>query len=203
MILPTLLLTVRIGAANDIPIRVESDTLTYATITGMSKSAPLRITAPSHGLPNGWRACVQNAIGMTEINVNDPIRDGDLRRVLKVDANTIDFPGVNASGWRTWTSGGQVAYYAPYDLSGFSSARMDVKDAIDGSALASFSTSAGTLQIDSQNQVLWLHLTVAQASALPAGNHLFDIELVPVSGAIVAVCSPDSLLTVLAEITTS
>lgn len=202
MSLRKLALTLRRGASLDLPIRVESDVISYAAITGMTASAPLRVTAPSNGVPDGWRACVQNAGGMANLNVTDPVRDADLRRVAKIDANTLTFPGVNAAAWHAWTSGGQIAFYAPFDLSAYASARMDVKDAAGGSELGQYSTSASTLQIDLTNNAIWLHLSPVDTLLLPAGVHLFDIELVKESGSVDAICSPDSTLTVIDEITT-
>ena len=52
----TLTLSLRLGATADIPIRVESDELTFAPITAMTKSAPVAITSTGHGIPDGWRA---------------------------------------------------------------------------------------------------------------------------------------------------
>lgn len=195
-------LTLRRGATADIPIRVESDTLAYASITAIPQRSPLRITAQAHGVPDGWRAALQNVGGMTNLNV-DSVRDVDLLRVSKIDANTLEFTGINAAGWRAYTSGGQVVSYAPHDLSVYASARMDVKDSIDGTTLASYSTAGGTLQIDSAAGSVWIHLTAAQTLLLDAGTHLFDIEMVKASGVVVALCSADSTLTVLPEITTS
>lgn len=54
--LETLKLTIRRGASEDIPIRVESDVLVYKPITGIAASAPISITAVAHGLKDGWRA---------------------------------------------------------------------------------------------------------------------------------------------------
>jgi hypothetical protein len=42
----TLTLSLRLGATVDIPIRVESDELTFAPITAMTKSAPVHTTRP-------------------------------------------------------------------------------------------------------------------------------------------------------------
>lgn len=198
-----LTLTIRRGASADIPVRVESDSIAYAAITAMAKTAPLRVTAPTHGIPDDWRAGMQNAGGMTNLNTGDILRDADLRRVTRVDANTLDFDGVNATAWRAYTSGGQVAYYAPLDLSVYTSARMDVRDAVDGALLAAYNTAAGTIEIDPTNGALWIRLTVAQTLLLAAGSHFFDLEIIKSNGNVDAVCSADSTLIVLPEITTS
>lgn len=199
-----LTLTVRRGASADIPIRVESDVLSYATITAIAQSAPVRITAASHGIPDGWRAAVMNAKGMTEINAeNNPPKDSELRKVTVVDANTVEFNKVNSAGFRAYVSGGQLAFYTPRDLSAYSAARMDVKTKVGGEALASYHTDDGTLELDPVNEALWLRLTAAQTGAFVARSYVFDIELVRPSGAVEAICSADSVFVVLPEVTTT
>ncbi|MBK8113466.1 MAG: hypothetical protein IPK44_02470 [Candidatus Accumulibacter sp.] len=99
----TLTLSLRLGATADIPIRVESDELTFAPITAMTKSAPVHIASTGHGIPDGWRAAVLNAGGMTELNGTwNAIRDSDFRRLAVIDVNTIAFPGVTSAGFRTY-----------------------------------------------------------------------------------------------------
>lgn len=197
-------ITIRRGATIAIPIRIESSTLNYTDISSMTRTSPLRVTATAHGIPDGWRVAIQNAGGMTQLNTpQDSVRDADLRRVTKVDANTLSFDGVNSSAWRAYTSGGQLAWYAPFDLSSYDSARMDVRDAVDGALLAAYNTADGTLEIDVENAVVWLNLSVSKTLLLAAGRHVFDIELIKGSGEVDALCSADSTLTVWPEITTS
>jgi len=199
----TLTLSLRLGATADIPIRVESDELTFAPITAMTKSAPVHIASTGHGIPDGWRAAVLNAGGMTELNGTwNAIRDSDFRRLAVIDVNTIAFPGVTSAGFRTYTSGGELAYYAPKDLSSYTGARMDIKRAVGGAVLASLSTTDGTIEIDAPNGAVWLHVTPTTLVELAACDYVFDIELV--DGAdVLALCSAESVLHLLPEITTS
>lgn len=64
--LTDLTITIRRGASAQVPIRIETENLSFAGITAMSQTAPLQITAPGHGLSEGWRAWVMNAGGMGE-----------------------------------------------------------------------------------------------------------------------------------------
>ena len=199
----TLTLSLRLGATADIPIRVESDELTFAPITAMTKSAPVHIASTGHGIPDGWRAAVLNAGGMTELNAAwNAIRDSDFRRLAVIDANTIAFPGVTSAGFRTYTSGGELAYYAPKDLSGYTAARMDIKRAVGGTVFASLNTTDGTIEIDAANGAVWLHITPTTLVELAAGDYVFDIELLD-GAAVLALCSADSMLHLLPEVTTS
>lgn len=204
MTMQKLNLTIRRGASSDIPIRIETDELIYRPITAMTRSAPLQITATAHGLPNGWRAAIQNAGGSSEINLPwDRLRDADLRKIAWIDADHFTFPEINSSSWRTYTSGGQVVYYQPLDLSAFSSASMDVRAAVDGSLLAHYNTTDGTLEIDSTASAIWLRLTETETESLPADDLVFDVELTRNAGGVIAICSPDSILQVLPEVTTT
>lgn len=204
MTMQKLNLTIRRGASSDIPIRIETDELIYRPITAMTNGAPLQITAPAHGLPNGWRAAIQNAGGSSEINLPwDRLRDADLRKIAWIDADHFTFPEINSSAWRAYTSGGQVVYYQPLDLSAFSSASMDVRAAVGESLLAHYSTAAGTLEIDTANSAIWMRLSVTDTESMPAADLVFDIELTRSAGGVIALCTPDSTLTVLPEVTTT
>lgn len=197
-------LTVRRGAKADIPIRIESDLLVFVAITSMSRSAPLLVTAPMHGMPNGWRAAIMNAGGMTELNTPwNHLRAADLRKIALVDANSFQVPDVNSASWRTYTNGGQVVYYQPIDLSAYSAASLDVRESVGATLLANYSTGTGTLELDNANSALWLRLSDAQSSALEAGTFVFDIEITRVAGGTTALCAPDSELLVLPEVTTT
>ena len=199
----TLTLSLRIGATADIPIRVESDELTFAPIAAMTKAAPVHITSTGHGIPDGWRAAVLNAGGMTELNGTwNAIRDSDFRRLAVIAVNTIAFPGVTSAGFRTYTTCGELAYYAPKDLSGYTSARMDIKRAVGGTVLASLNTTDGTIEIDAPNSAVWLHVTPTTLVDLTAGDYVFDIELIDGTD-VLALCSADSVLHLLPEVTTS
>lgn len=202
--LQKLQLTIRRGASEDIPIRIESDRLVYVTITGIANSSPIRITAPAHGCPDGWRALVQAAVGMDQINTAwDGVTDDAFRRATLVDTNTVEFNDVNAATFGTWTSGGQLVYREPLDLSPFVEARMDVKASVSGPVLATYRHTAGSLLIDTAANALRLKPSIAETLLLTASRKVFDIELVRADGSVVAVCSAKSTLTVLPEITTS
>lgn len=201
--LETLKLTVRRGASEDIPIRVESDVLVYVDITGIAASAPISITAPAHGLADGWRAAVMNS-GVPELDTkwDDPL-DDSLRRITWIDADTIEFNDVNGISFTPYTAGGQLVYRDPLDLSQFVEARMNVKASVSGPVLATYKHTTGELLIDLVTKALRLTLDTTDTAALTAGKRVFDIELVRADGSVLPICSAKSALTVLPEITTS
>lgn len=202
MSLTPLALEIRRGATVDVPIFVEAEERVFVAISAVTSRTPLRVTATAHGMPPVWRACLQNLAGMSEMNVRwNALRAADLRRAVAIDANTVEFPDVNAAGFRAYTHGGQLVYFQPLDLSLYSSAELQVRTEVDGATVAEWSSAAGTLQIDAASSALWIRLTDAQSEALPAGDYLFDIELTRATGGIDAVCAPTSTLTVLPQIT--
>jgi len=201
--LETLKLTIRRGASEDIPIRVESDVLVYKPITGIAASAPISITAVAHGLKDGWRAAVMNS-GVPEIDIawDDPL-DDSLRRITLIDADTVEFNDVNGISFTAYVAGGQLVYREPLDLSQFVDARMNVKGSVSGPVLATYKHTTGELLIDLVTDSLRLTLDTTDTSALAAGKRYFDIELVRLDGSVQPICSAKSVLTVLPEITTT
>ncbi len=201
--LPALKIEVRLGASADIPIRVETSNLTFALIASISKSAPVRIvTTSAHGIPDGWRSAIVDAKGMTELNA-DTVSARDLMKVTVVDATTLDLDGISSLSFRAHTANtGAVAFYAPKDLSAYTSANMDVKKQVGGEVEANFNTTDGTLEIDAPASAVWLRLDSSDLSDLPAEDYVFDIELTRPDG-IDAICSAESVFTVAPEVTTT
>lgn len=202
--LPKINLSVRKGASVDIPLRLETGTLSFAAISAMAKSAPLRVTATGHNIPDGWYVAIVDAKGMTELNATDSndIRDNEFHRVTWVDANAVDFDGISSAGFKTYTSGGYLAFYAPMSLASYTSARMDVKTRVGSDVILALNTTDGTLEIDDTTSTVWIRLEDDALDAVSAREYVFDIELVSAT-AVDAICSAESVFEVLPEVTTS
>jgi hypothetical protein len=203
-VLSKLKLSVRKGASADIPLRLETGTLSFAAISAMEKSAPLRVTAPGHNIPDGWYVAIVDAKGMTELNAVDSnsIRDNEFHRVTWIDADTVDFDGISSANFKTYTSGGYLAFYAPMGLASYTSARMDVKTRVGGDVILALNTTDGTLEIEETTSTVWIRLDDDALDGLTARDYVFDIELAHAT-AVDAICSAESVLTVLPEVTTS
>ena len=202
MALQKLTLTIRKGSAEDIPIRLESEAWSYANISAVAQSAPLRITA-SAVPPDGWRAAIMNvkAVGDFAAQSNPP-KDSDLRSVAVVDPTTVEFNAINGAAFRAHTSGGQLAWRTPVDLNLYVGARMNVREKVGGALVANWTTDTNELEIDVANRVLWLRLDDSATELLTAKNKVFDIELIRTGGNADRVCAHDSTLIVLDETTT-
>ena len=197
-------LSVRKGANADIPLRLETGTMSFAAISAMAKSAPLRVTATGHNVLDGWSVAIVDAQGMNELNSADSndISDSEFHRVTWIDANTVDFDGISSAGFTAYTSGGYLAFYAPMSLASYTSARMDVKTRVGGDVILALSTTAGTIEIEAETSTVWIRLPDDALDTVSARDYVFDIELVSAT-AVDAICSADSVLTVLQEVTTS
>ena len=202
--LPKLTVQARSGASTDAAIRLETSELRFIAITGMAKTAPLRVTAPSHGIPDLWYAAVIDARGMTEMNAADSnkIRESEFHQITVVDANTVDFMDISSSSFSAYTGGGYLAFYVPMDLTGYTSARMDVKRRVGGDVELALNTTDGTLEIEAASNTVWIRLDDTALAALPAREYVFDIELISAT-AVDAICSAESVFEVLPEVTTS
>lgn len=68
--------------------------------------------------------------------------------------------------------------------------------------ILSLNTAEGTLEIDAPTSTLWVRLPDDALNSVGARDYVFDIELVNAT-AVDAICSSESVLTVLSEVTTS
>lgn len=203
MALQKLNLTIRRGATNVVPIRIESSRWQYASISSVAQSAPLRITAPGHGIPDGWRVAIMNVKAVGGIAAaNNPPKDAELHAVTVIDADTIEFNEINGAAFRAYVSGGQLAYREPLDLAPYNGARIDVKGKINGESLLHLVEGDG-LRLDNAERAVWFEPTIEQSMTLPAKSYVFDIELLRTGGGVDAICAADSALIVLPETTTT
>lgn len=151
-------LTILRGKTFDLPIKWETDVFSYAAITGITNSAPCIVTAPSHGVPDGWRVALVSVKGMTQINAkNSPPKDSDYIVAKLLTSSTVELNTVNSANYKPWTSGGYLQFHAPQDLTNYA-ARMSIKDKIASTTAKLWAAStvyaAGTTIITSAGKLL-------------------------------------------------
>ena len=196
-------LSIKRGERFSRSLRIETLPYVYVPITAVTQSAPVRITAPGHGLLDGQRAAIVSVRGMSELNARSmPPKIEEYRQATVIDADTIEFNAINGAAFRTHTSGGQLAWHTPVDLNLYVGARMNVRDKVGGALLFNWTTDTGELEIDVANDSLWLRLDDLVTETLTAKNKVFDIELIRTGGDADRVCAHDSTLVVLDETTT-
>lgn len=102
------------------------DTLRWATSqcvlveATLVPGAPVRFSAPSHGLVDGWSVYVETHRSFSET---------ERHTVTVVDANTIELACVNGIGFRAGPAA--IRYRAPVDMTGFA-ARQQIRHKTTG-----------------------------------------------------------------------
>lgn len=193
-------LTIQQGKTFSLVLRWEAPPIVYKAITAAQQSAPLRLTVPGHGVPDGWRVVLTGMKGMTEANaVANDVKTKDYHAVTVVDANTVELNEIDASGFRAYTSGGHMQYNSPVDLAGFT-ARMTVKDKIGGNTLLSLTTANGGIAIDNTARTITLLVSATDTAALTWKKGVYDLELVSAGGVVTALIA--GTVTVTQEVTT-
>lgn len=186
-------------------VRWEALPFVYKAITNITKTAPARVTSPTHGVPDGWRVAIVSVQGMTEINAPTPPRERDFVKATVVDTNTIDLNSVNAAEFSMYTSGGYVQYYTPVDLTGFT-ARMQIKDKAGGTVLASTDVDDApldiiTITLNTTTHTITAIIAATDTADLTWKRGVYDLEMVSSTGEVTALLT--GTVTVTAEVTTS
>ena len=170
-------ISIQQGRTFKLTLRWEIPPIIYKAITAMMQAAPLRITVPGHGAPDGWRVAISGAKGMTEINAEpNAVRESDYHQATVIDPNTIELNDVNASSFRSYTSGGYLQYNTPAPLDGFS-ARMSIKDKIGGTELLVLTTENNRIVLDTTKHTITLILSATDTAAINWRNAIYDLEL--------------------------
>lgn len=151
-------------------LRWESSTKVYVPITGISKSAPMVVTAPNHGMPVGWRAKVTNAGGMKEVNTLD------YNIGTSVATNTVTFNQVNSLGFTTYTSGGVLEYNQPTPISNLT-ARMQIREKITSSSfIHEMTTENGGVIFDNTNKTITLLINSTTTAGFDFNTAIYLLE---------------------------
>ena len=192
-------LTIEQGKTFSQVVRWESLPIVYKPITAITQAAPVRITAASHGLPNGWRVAIVSAKGMTQVNAeNTPPKDKDYKLATVVDPNTVELNAVNSAGFKAYTSGGFLQYNTPVSLAGFT-ARLSIKDKIGGTQLLSLTTENSGITIDDSAKTITLSISATASAALTWKKGVYDLEMISPAGVVTALIS--GVVTVVPEVT--
>lgn len=154
-------------------LRWETSTKVYKPISGITKAAPVVVTAASHGIPIGWRTKITNVVGMKEINSSDTYNV-----VTGVTADTVTINAINSLAYTDYTSGGVLEYNEPCDLSA-TTARMQIREKITSTeVLVELTTINGKILIDNTSKTITLYLSAADTAALTFTNAVYSLELV-------------------------
>lgn len=171
-------LTIQQGRTFVAELRWEVDQIVYRPIAAITRSAPVELDVPGHGLVTGWRAVITNCQGMDEINTaeaNAVLRDSDYREITVVDADTISINKINAAGFSTYTGGGILQYNAPANLNGVS-VRMSIKNKEGGVELMALSGANGRISVIPLELVVRLKIDADDTALIDWKSAVYDIE---------------------------
>lgn len=163
-----------------------SPVLAVKPITGITNSGQAVVTAAAHGLAVDWWVWVLGAKGIDRIN-NLP---GELKvldkayRAYRVGADTLRLD-LDTTRFGAYTSGGEVLYLPPVDLSGWT-ARMELKTPDDeGTILQTLTTENGGITLTANGEIKLLIASADTTLYVPETEGTWDIELVDPSGVVI------------------
>lgn len=160
-------------------LRWSTDVPSYAQISNITNSAPVRITSASHGIPDGWDVCVASARGMREINIldNQP-RLTDFKKCSVIDVNTISVPTINSLNFKPYAGGGAIVFMTPVNLSGYTG-RFIVKDRIGGTVL-----HTATPVFDNTAKTITVSISASDTAAFAFSRAVYEFEAEDAGGAV-------------------
>ena len=193
---------IRRGATFVLPVRWETEPWLYAAITSISLTAPASITSAAHTIPDGWNVAVVDAKGLTQLNAkSNPPKASDMHRATVVSATQIEFNAISSASFGKHTaSTGYLAWRTPQSLLGHT-ARMQIKDRIGGTVLASLtSLPGGGIVLNDAGKVIEITITAEQSEAFAWTSAVYDLELVSAAGKVTALL--EGAVSVSGEVTT-
>lgn len=188
------------GKTFSMTFRWAAEPYVYKSITGIANTAPVSLTVPGHGMPDGWQFAVSAAEGLTSLNaLYDPPVEEDYHTGTVVDADTIEINSVNGMLLDTYTSGGAIQYLTPVDLAGMS-ARMQIRDHATGTLLLELTSADGDITLDADAHTITLDIPPTATEGETWNRAVYDLEMV--SGADVMLLASGKV-TVAEEVTVS
>jgi len=170
-------LTVYQGSTLTEVLRWESSTKSYAVITGISKTAPVVITAPGHGIPSEWRVKLSNIGGMIELNTGD-----EYHQVSDITTNTFTINSVNSTGYKLYTTGGIVEFNTPINLTGYT-ARMQIRESINNPVVVhELTTANGGITFNTSNYSITLNIPASVTTGFTFMSAVYSLEVVSSGG---------------------
>lgn len=154
-------------------IRWEDSVKVYKAITGITKAAPMVVTATGHTLPVGWRTKITNVTGMKEVNSSETYYT-----VSAITSSTVTFNNINSLAYTDYVSGGVLEYYAPVDLTGIT-AKMQLRDKITSeTVILELTTENGGIVIDTVNYTITIIVSATATAELAFSSAVYSLELI-------------------------
>jgi len=160
-------------------LRWESAEKVYKTITAVTQSAPVVITAIGHGIPADWRVKVTNVVGMTDINTTGYVQADP------VTTDTLKINNIVSVAFKPYVSGGVLEYNKPVDMTGFTG-KMQIRPTVDSATiLHELTTENGGIVIDNVNKKITLNIPAATTAAFTFSTAVYGLEVYNSSGSFI------------------
>lgn len=160
------------------------------SITAITKSGQAVVTATAHGLTVDWPVWIVGVAGMQQINH----RSSDLEVPSKayfayfVDANNVRL-NFDTSRFAAYTSGGELLYHPPVDLTNFT-ARMQIRSDINSAdIIVSLTTENGGITLGGANGMITLLISATATAAFTFQSAVYDLEIVDAGGVVTRLLS--------------
>jgi hypothetical protein len=176
---------VKAGATFNPIIRWGSKVLASAAITGITQGTPVRITAPAHGVPNGWPVALVGIGGMSSLNATRyPPVTADFHDATVVDADTISLNDISSALLPAYLSGGSVVWNTPQQLAGVQVKMTFWADANHAGAPLSVLTNGSGITVDSAALTI-IPLLQTAGLAWNTTTAYYDLDVTDASGDVI------------------
>lgn len=168
---------IRQGKTYQKTVRWGASPLVYRPISNIANTAPVRITAPDHGLPPRWPVAIMGAAGLTELNAkSNPPRGGDFHPATTIDDNIFEINTRSAERFRAYAGGGHVVYYTPVSLANYT-ARFVIRDRVGGAVLFEGSSSNGVVVLNDDFKQIDINIAAEVTASFEWKKGVFELEL--------------------------
>lgn len=181
---PIINLCIQQGKSLEFALQYAENRYNYCDIAAVVSLAPLRLTLPGHGIPDGWPISIQCVKRPAEMN-------GDYIATV-IDADTIEINDLVGSCWRhQWAAGGHVRFAVPQDITDWSARATFRRRIGDISAVLTLDSNPannpdGLIIVDPAEHSFTLQLTDAVTAGLKPMMGVWDAEVIDPDGKVYA-----------------
>lgn len=173
--------TIYQGSTFNPTLDYSSPDLTLKTVTAVTKSARAKVTANGHGLTGKWKVFLSGVGGMKQINSRDLTRIDQAYTATVINSNDLSLD-VDSSQFAPYTSGGELSFHTPINLTGYT-ARMQIREDItSGTVLISLTTENGGITLGGVFGTITLLIMASVTAAIAWTTAVYDLEIISPSG---------------------
>lgn len=183
-------IAIKQGSTFSLTLKYGQPQFAVKAITGITKSGQAVVTATGHGLTVDWPVWIVGVAGMDQLNhTSDELRDACAAYYgYYVDANSLRLD-VDTTRFGTYTSGGEVLYHPPVNLTGFT-ARMQIRETVESTTvLHSLTTENGGITLGGAAGTIALTISASDTAAFTFDTAVYDLEVVSAGGVVTEVAS--------------